>query len=74
MNKKLAMPQRARQSRLTFLLTARPSHWSIDTQQPQIGATHVLNLLIVKLLGRTKEPTQQMQTSVSASKCLGGIN
>jgi len=37
------------------------------TQCPQIGTTHVLPMLIVALLGRTKEPKKQMQTSVSAS-------
>ena len=68
------MPQRARQSRHPFPLTTRPSHWCHVTQQPQIGITHVLPALIVELLGRTKEPKQQMQMSVSASEHPSRIN
>jgi len=36
--------------------------------------THVLTVLVVALLGRTKEPKKQMQTTVSASESLSGIN
>jgi len=68
------MPQRARQSGHPFPLTTRPSHWSDVTQWPQIGTMHVLPVLVVEPLGRTKEPKKQMQTSVSVSKHLRSIN
>jgi len=39
----------------------------------QIGKTYVLPTLMGGLLGCTKEPKKQMQTSVSASKSLSSI-
>jgi len=38
------------------------------TQIPLIGITYVLTVLIVQLLGRTKEPKKQMQTPLSAKQ------
>jgi len=57
-----------------FPSTSRPSHWSNITQWPQIGTTCVQTALVAKLLGRTKEPEKQMQTTVSASESLSSID